>query len=45
MKWWCLVLGLLCLQMASFVEVVEAKGRDSDGDGTPDVGKYKKETY
>ena len=32
-------MGLLCLQMAVFVEVAEAKGKDSDGDGTPDVGK------
>ena len=39
MKWWCLALGLFCLSMAVFVDVAEASGRDSDGDGTPDVGK------
>merc|ERR1712154_559851 len=37
MKWWCLALGLFCLSMAIFVDVAEAGGRDSDGDGTPDV--------
>merc|ERR1712001_164525 len=37
MKWWCLALGLFCLSMAVFVDVAEASGRDSDGDGTPDV--------
>merc|ERR1712141_854384 len=37
MKWWCLALGLFCLSMAVFVDVAEAGGRDSDGDGTPDV--------
>merc|ERR1712047_149131 len=37
MKWWCLMMGLLCLQMAVFVQVTEAKGKDSDGDGTPDI--------
>ena len=40
MKWSvALILGLLCLQMAVFVEVTKAAGKDSDGDGTPDVGK------
>ena len=33
------MMGLLCLQMAAFVQVAEAGGKDSDGDGTPDVGK------
>merc|ERR1739848_754940 len=37
MKWWCLALGLFCLSMAVFVDVAEASGRDSGGDGTPDV--------
>ena len=36
------MMGLLCLQMAVFVQVTEAKGKDSDGDGTPDVGKHNK---
>ena len=33
------MMGLLCLQMAVFVQVTEAKGKDSDGDGISDVGK------
>merc|ERR1712241_81885 len=37
MKWWILALGLFCLSMAVFPEVAEASGRDSDGDGTPDI--------
>ena len=32
-------MGLLCLQMTTFVQVAQAAGKDSDGDGTPDVGK------
>ena len=39
MKWWILALSLFCLSMAVFPEVAEASGRDSDGDGTPDIGK------
>ena len=39
MKWWVLALSLFCLSMAVFPEVAQAGGRDSDGDGTPDVGK------
>merc|ERR1712039_83124 len=37
MKWWILALSLFCLSMAVFPEVAEASGRDSDGDGTPDI--------
>merc|ERR1712111_320164 len=37
MKWWVLALSLFCLSMAVFPEVAQAGGRDSDGDGTPDV--------
>merc|ERR1712168_753741 len=37
MKWWILALALFCLSMAVFPEVTEASGRDSDGDGTPDI--------
>ena len=41
MKWWCLVLALGLLQVAVFIETTEAKrGRDTDGDGTPDNGDY-----
>merc|ERR1712088_1040277 len=36
MKWWFLILGIALLQMSVFIEVTEAKARDSDGDGTPD---------
>ena len=39
MKWWCLLLALGLLQVAVFIETTEAKrGRDTDGDGTPDNG-------
>ena len=39
MKWWCLVLAIGLLQVAVFLETTEAKrGRDTDGDGTPDQG-------
>jgi hypothetical protein len=42
MKWWCLVLAIGLLQVAVFLETTEAKrGRDTDGDGTPDQGKIK----
>merc|ERR1712142_693082 len=37
MKWWILAMALFCLSMAVFPEVAEASGRDSDGDGTPDI--------
>merc|ERR1711883_50841 len=37
MKWWFLILGIALLQMSVFIEVTEAKARDSDGDGTPDI--------
>merc|ERR1712109_290163 len=37
MKSWILALSLFCLSMAVFPEVAEASGRDSDGDGTPDI--------
>merc|ERR1712242_87753 len=37
MKWWILALSLFCLSTAVFPEVAEASGRDSDGDGTPDI--------
>merc|ERR1712073_25309 len=37
MKWWILALSLFCLSMAVFPQVAEASGRDSDGDGTPDI--------
>merc|ERR1712004_886921 len=40
MKWWILALSLFCLSMAVFPEVAEASGRDSDGDGTPDIDDY-----
>ncbi len=36
MKWWSLLLGIALLQVAVFIETTEAKGRDTDGDGTPD---------
>ena len=39
MKWWFLILGIALLQMSVFIEVTEAKARDSDGDGTPDIGR------
>jgi hypothetical protein len=39
MKWLCLFLGLALLLQD--VTVIEAKGRDSDGDGTPDTCKSK----
>jgi hypothetical protein len=42
MKWWCLVLAIGLLQVAVFLETTEAKrGRDTDGDGTPDQGNNK----
>jgi hypothetical protein len=42
MKWWCLVLAIGLLQVAVFLETTEAKrGRDTDGDGTPDQGNSK----
>merc|ERR1712004_431603 len=37
MRWWILALSLFCPSMAVFPEVAEASGRDSDGDGTPDI--------
>jgi hypothetical protein len=40
MKWWCLLLALGLLQVAVFLDTAEAKrGRDTDGDGTPDNGQ------
>ena len=35
MKWWVLALSLFCL-----LSMAEAGGRDSDGDGISDIGKY-----
>ena len=32
-------MGIALFQMAVFIDTTEAKSRDSDGDGTPDVGK------
>lgn len=32
-------MGIALFQMAAFIDTTEAKSRDSDGDGTPDVGK------
>merc|ERR1711963_103257 len=37
MKWWFLLMGIALFQMAVFIDTTEAKSRDSDGDGTPDV--------
>ena len=33
-------MGIALFQMAVFIDTTEAKSRDSDGDGTPDVGKF-----
>jgi hypothetical protein len=35
MKWWCFLLGVIALQITTFVDQAEA-ARDSDGDGIDD---------
>ena len=39
MKFWCLLLALGLIQVATFVDNVQAKGKDSDGDGIDDEGR------
>ena len=39
MKFWCLLLALGLIQVVTFVDNVQAKSKDSDGDGIDDEGR------